>query len=878
MVNLAASVWRDFVTDGVPSSGANKTRKSDVRQWGAYLESLANLSFTSGKVYATKAALTADLVPGANTPALVIGDTTPGNDGLYQKVGATTTGSWVQLTDFVPGAQIVHAVDAGAGTPNAIIATSSIGLSASGSQIVRLDVFEANTGPATVAFNGGTPMPIKTASGNNVASGGLTAGPVLGVVSGSNFRLLSDQASAAIVAAAEVWANAASASATDSDAAAVRSQNYAALAGAALAPLTFATVASLLADTVLSYTAGGGHVVVGTGDIIQARGFRYKVAASGASNHDLTTAGGIKLYVQEAVTGYDVRSFGAVGDGVADDTVPIQKTIDRVKTAVGGVARLPAGTYKISAKIQVYGNFDYRSIKVSGDNAQIVSTHAGPAIEFDPSDPSPAPQVKQRSDIDGVTFLGPGLGVAGSIGISIVNGATVEVHNCKVRGYEKGLSVVGGLILRFFGLELYNNAYGYYITSNVTYAPNDIHFMSCYIFENTRIGFAEKFPNGVISFNECEIEGNNYVAGNDHDGINCMEFSQAGKVNLIACHLESNKGQRHILFAGGSSSSVLNIIGGEMIPGNDNTSAIEMAATFGAYGHLQVFGGRITNAITNQIVMGTGLSACIIGETAGNISGDLSKTVIIKNGKINVGSLGVPANAAMRSKGTSGIAHDFEGMLRFVDSSNVRLGYSQVTSGGTFGLISDQDNQGIQFNTVVSAVAGARFYINRLGVNSIEPGADNAHTNGSAALRWSTVYAGTGTINTSDEREKQQIGVIPDEWLDAWADVQWQRYKWNEAVERKGSSARWHVGLIAQHVRDAFSARRLDAFEIGLLCYDEWEAVEAVISEEDGTVITPAIEAGNRFGVRHDQAQALEAAWQRREIGRLRQALTSLAA
>lgn len=317
MVDLANTVFRDFVTDGVPSSGANKTRKSDVRQWGAYLESLATLSYTNGKVYPTKAALDADLAPAANTPALVIGD--GANDGLYMKVGATMAGSWTRLVDFVPGTQIVHAVDAGAGTPNAIIATSSISLSPSGSQLVRLDVFETNTGPVSVAFNGATPMPIKTASGSDPVPGGLVPGAVLGTISGGTFRLLSDQASAAIVAAAEVWANAADASATASDAAATRSQGYAALAGAALAPLTFATVASLLADTVLSYTAGGGHVVVGSGDIIQAQGFRYQVAASGASDHNLITAGGVKLYAIIPVAGLDPRQLGAPANGINDD-------------------------------------------------------------------------------------------------------------------------------------------------------------------------------------------------------------------------------------------------------------------------------------------------------------------------------------------------------------------------------------------------------------------------------------------------------------------------------------------------------------------------------------------------------------------------------
>ena len=35
--------------------------------------------------------------------------------------------------------------------------------------------------------------------------------------------------------------------------------------------------------------------------------------------------------------------------------------------------------------------------------------------------------------------------------------------------------------------------------------------------------------------------------------------------------------------------------------------------------------------------------------------------------------------------------------------------------------------------------------------------ADNTRTLGTGALRWSTVYAGTGTINTSDAREKTPV-------------------------------------------------------------------------------------------------------------------------
>jgi hypothetical protein len=140
---------------------------------------------------------------------------------------------------------------------------------------------------------------------------------------------------------------------------------------------------------------------------------------------------------------------------------------------------------------------------------------------------------------------------------------------------------------------------------------------------------------------------------------------------------------------------------------------------------------------------------------------------------------------------------------------------------------------------------------------AVIPGADNTQSFGELASRWTELFAATGTVNTSDAREKQQIGAIPDAWLDAWSQVEWSRYRWNEAVERKGEGARWHIGLIAQRVRDVFAASGLDAFQLGLLCYDEW-------SEEGG------IPAGNRFGIRYEEALAMEAALMRRELKRLK--------
>jgi hypothetical protein len=104
------------------------------------------------------------------------------------------------------------------------------------------------------------------------------------------------------------------------------------------------SIALLLNNTVLTYTPGSSNSVT-AGDIIQTRAesFSYQVAASGATDQHITTAGGVKLYVLSP----DLRAFGAVGDGVADDTAEIQAAVSSGLKAIMGGGR----TYLVSDTI-----------------------------------------------------------------------------------------------------------------------------------------------------------------------------------------------------------------------------------------------------------------------------------------------------------------------------------------------------------------------------------------------------------------------------------------------------------------------------------------------------------------------------------------------
>src|SRR3546814_7390405 len=79
----------------------------------------------------------------------------------------------------------------------------------------------------------------------------------------------------------------------------------------------------------------------------------------------------------------------------------------------------------------------------------------------------------------------------------------------------------------------------------------------------------------------------------------------------------------------------------------------------------------------------------------------------------------------------------------------------------------------------------------------ISPGSDNAQSLGWSSGRWSVVYAATGTINTSDEREKKWRGAANKKEIVAAKEMisELGFFQWIEAVDEKGPRrARYHYG------------------------------------------------------------------------------------
>ena len=102
------------------------------------------------------------------------------------------------------------------------------------------------------------------------------------------------------------------------------------------------------------------------------------------------------------------------------------------------------------------------------------------------------------------------------------------------------------------------------------------------------------------------------------------------------------------------------------------------------------------------------------------------------------------------------------------------------------------------------------------------PSPDNTLSLGSAGLRWTTVYATTGTINTSDRNSKQEISNLTAAEKAVGQSLKGMivAFKFTDAVLTKGPNARTHFGVIAQDVKAAFEAQGLNAEDYGVFCSD----------------------------------------------------------
>ncbi len=230
------------------------------------------------------------------------------------------------------------------------------------------------------------------------------------------------------------------------------------------------------------------------------------------------------------------------------------------------------------------------------------------------------------------------------------------------------------------------------------------------------------------------------------------------------------------------------------------------------------------------------------------------------------------ANDSLRitTGGVSRIAVNSDGRIGMGTQAPQRRLQIYDATAATIALATDDRNDGFFVTPAIGMSAGAgkgwlgtlSAHPLHLGTNNgvsavletsgvLRSGADNAVSLGSAGNRWSVVYAGTGSINTSDARDKKWRGGLNDAERAAARDIVAEIgiFQWQDALAERGEDARLHIGARAQAVWGIMARHGLVApigddglpsgkCPYGFLCFDAWGA---------------GGEAGNRYGLRTDQ-------------------------
>lgn len=157
------------------------------------------------------------------------------------------------------------------------------------------------------------------------------------------------------------------------------------------------------------------------------------------------------------------KDYGAVGDGLADDTAALQAAINRIKAIGSGTLKIPAGTYKISSSALSLAASS-TGIAIVGDGYSATTIQQSTA-SVDVFDATSATGLILR----GITFTGGGvtltscgptlidaceiIGTGSSVGLTLTTGGSAIIMNSLI----VAASTTGIAITNFAGLTVFNS-------------------------------------------------------------------------------------------------------------------------------------------------------------------------------------------------------------------------------------------------------------------------------------------------------------------------------------------------------------------------------------------------------------------------------------
>lgn len=224
------------------------------------------------------------------------------------------------------------------------------------------------------------------------------------------------------------------------------------------------------------------------------------------------------------------------------------------------------------------------------------------------------------------------------------------------------------------------------------------------------------------------------------------------------------------------------------------------------------------SATTNEVGIGTSPASGASINTAGGIRNNAS--LLGSSGGLELNQYGSGDRPAWFDFHSHGLPDANDYSARIIKYEGQSTSFDIINASGNISLETD----GVSRLVVENATT--------------RPSADNVYSLGTAIRRWSVVYAGTGTINTSDARQKTPVSPLTTAEKTAASQMAAEigTYQFLESVEQKGANARTHVGFTVQRAVEIMQANGLGPLTYGFICYDSWDAETELVEDDLGDI------------------------------------------
>ena len=254
---------------------------------------------------------------------------------------------------------------------------------------------------------------------------------------------------------------------------------------------------------------------------------------------------------------------------------------------------------------------------------------------------------------------------------------------------------------------------------------------------------------------------------------------------------------------------------------------------------------------------------------------------IAYTGNVSIGTATAPTSlGTSTSSSDTGVSMAGTGRISIANDNSYPLALNRYTSEGSLIQLNEagvtRGSIGIKSNEIYIADGTAGLRMSGTGTNNILPcsstgvGTDDVSDLGASGNQFDNIYY-SGAINGSDRNIKQDIEELSEAELRVATACKGliRKYRFIKRVQEKGDDARIHVGIIAQELRDAFTAEGLDAGRYSMFVSNTWwETNEevAAIEAADAVYETQTDEEGNETQVLISEAVEAQEAYTDRII------------